>query len=39
MVVGEGIIEKGALQRGEIEAPGESLGLVCRQLDEAAGQN
>ena len=39
MIVGEGIVEKSALQRREIEAPGECPGLVRRQLDEAAGQN
>ena len=39
VIVGEGIVEKGRLQRREIEAPGEGPGLVCRQLDEARGQN
>jgi hypothetical protein len=39
VIVGEGIVEKGRLQRREIEAPGEGPGLVCRQLDEARAQN
>jgi hypothetical protein len=39
VVVGERIVKKGALQRREIETPGESPGLVRRQLDEAPGQN
>ena len=39
MTVGEGIVEKGALQGGQIEAPGRGARLVRRQLDEVRSQN
>jgi hypothetical protein len=36
VIIGEGVVEEGLLQLGEIEAPGEGLGLVRRQFDQAA---
>jgi hypothetical protein len=39
MIVGKGIVEKGAVKCCKIEASGESPGLVFRQLDQAPGQN
>lgn len=39
VIVGEGIVEERLLQSGEIEAPGESLGFVRRQLDQAGAQS
>ena len=39
MVVGEGVVQERRLERRQIEAPGEGLGLVRRQLDQAAGQS
>jgi hypothetical protein len=39
MVTGEGILEEGRLECGEVEAPGESPGLVLGQLDQTLAQN
>jgi hypothetical protein len=39
VIGGEGIVEEGALQRGQVEAPGDGAGFVRRQLDQARSQN
>ena len=39
MIVGEGIVEERLLQGREIEAPGEGLRFVRRQLDQARAQS
>ena len=39
VVVGEGIVQERRLESRQIEAPGEGLGLVRRQLDETRRQS
>ena len=39
VIVGEGVVEKGAFEARQVEAAGEGLRVVRRQLDQAAFQN
>ena len=39
VIVGEGIVEERPLQSREVEASGEGLGFVRRQLDQAGAQS
>src|SRR5918994_2501284 len=39
VIVGEGVVEEGALEARQVEATGEGLRLVRRQLDQACAQS
>jgi hypothetical protein len=39
VIVREGVVEEGAFQLRQIEAPGEGLRLVRRQLDQVLAQS